>query len=197
MKLVKLDTGLPIWDHFFTVAPLVIIGTKEGNGYDLAPKHMVTALGKGNYFGFVCTPRHRTYQNIRKEPFFTVSFPKPEQVVVSSMASMPRCGQDFSDKPIIYSLPTFSSDKIDALFVEDGYLYLDCELHEIFDGFGDYSLITGKIISAQIESSYQRVSDQDEMDMVYRNPLLVYLANGRFAEIRNTKSFPFPKNFRL
>jgi hypothetical protein len=41
--LVALDTARPVWDRFFTVAPLVVIGTREPDGgYDLAPKHMVT-----------------------------------------------------------------------------------------------------------------------------------------------------------
>ena len=62
--VVTLDTAFPIWERFFTVAPLVLIGTREVDGtYDLAPKHMVTPLGWGNYFGFVCTPRHATYAN--------------------------------------------------------------------------------------------------------------------------------------
>ena len=56
-NLVALDTALPIWNQFYTVAPLAVIGTKEGEGYDLAPKHMITPLGRDNYFGFVCTPK--------------------------------------------------------------------------------------------------------------------------------------------
>ncbi len=35
---VTLDIDEPIWDRFFTVAPLVLIGTVEPDGgYDLAP----------------------------------------------------------------------------------------------------------------------------------------------------------------
>ena len=64
---ISLDVGGNIWDHFYTVAPLVVIGTKENETYDLSPKHMVTPIGFSNYLGFVCTPRHRTYLNIKKE----------------------------------------------------------------------------------------------------------------------------------
>ena len=63
------DIQQPIWDRFFSVSPLIIVGSKESKeteGYDLAPKHMATSLGWDNYFGFVCTPRHKTYQNIQK-----------------------------------------------------------------------------------------------------------------------------------
>ncbi|NIQ57054.1 MAG: flavin reductase, partial [Gammaproteobacteria bacterium] len=53
--------------------PLVLVGTREGEGaYDLAPKHMATPLGWGDYFCFVCTPEHRTYQNATREEEFTV-----------------------------------------------------------------------------------------------------------------------------
>ena len=86
-KLVSLDVELPIWGQFYTVAPLAVIGTKEEGGYDLAPKHMVTPLGRENYFGFVCTPNHGTYHNVKKENVFTVSFPRPDQVVFGEFGS--------------------------------------------------------------------------------------------------------------
>ena len=84
-----LDLNYPIWDRFFTVAPLVLIGSKDEDGrFNLAPKHMVTPLGWGNYFGFVCTPCHRTYQNIQREGKFSVSFLQPTQIILKQ----PRCG---------------------------------------------------------------------------------------------------------
>ena len=96
--LVEIDTAQPIWDRFFMVAPLVLIGTMEPDGsLDLAPKHMVTPMGWQNYFGFVCSPRHSTCSNIRHNGEFTVSFPKPSQVIFSSLAASPR--QATGDKP--------------------------------------------------------------------------------------------------
>ena len=84
-ELVELDVGQPIWDRFFWVAPLVLIGTREPDGgHDLAPKHMVTPLGWQNYFGFVCTPRHGTYGNAQRTGVFTVTYPRPEQLVTVS-----------------------------------------------------------------------------------------------------------------
>ena len=56
-------------------------------GYDLAPKHMATPLGWGGWFGFVCTPSHATYANALREGFFTVSFPRPSQVLLASLAA--------------------------------------------------------------------------------------------------------------
>ena len=43
--LVHLDMSQPIWDRFFWVAPLVVVGTKEDERYNLAPKHMAFPLG--------------------------------------------------------------------------------------------------------------------------------------------------------
>lgn len=38
-KLVEIDVKLPIWDQFFCLAPLVLVGTREVDGtHDLAPK---------------------------------------------------------------------------------------------------------------------------------------------------------------
>ena len=55
--LVDIDTSEPVWERFFTVAPLVLIGTVGEDGvFDIAPKHMVTPMGWQNYFGFVCKP---------------------------------------------------------------------------------------------------------------------------------------------
>ena len=195
--MLTLDLTRPIWDHFFTVAPLVVIGTKEGDHYDLAPKHMVTPLGKENYFGFVCTPRHGTYQNIRKTGFFTVSFPRPDQTVLTSLAASPRCGDQTEDKPIINQLPTVPAKTIDARFLKDAYLWLECSLDRIIDGFGSYSLIAGRIIGAYVDEDSFRGSERDEQELIYNAPMLAYLANGRFAEIRDSLAFPFPKDFSV
>ena len=37
-RVEELDVATPIWDQFFTVAPLVLVGTREADGRDdLAP----------------------------------------------------------------------------------------------------------------------------------------------------------------
>ena len=88
--LVTLEMDHPIWDRFFTVAPLVVIGTREPNGQnDLAPKHMVTPMGWDNFFGFVCTPQHSTYQNIQRDQVFAVSYPKIDSVLMAALAASP------------------------------------------------------------------------------------------------------------
>ena len=37
-NVVELDTSVPVWEQFFTIAPLVLIGTRDEDGtLDLAP----------------------------------------------------------------------------------------------------------------------------------------------------------------
>ncbi|MDJ0712848.1 MAG: flavin reductase [Prochloraceae cyanobacterium] len=194
-SLVSLDLNQPIWDRFFCVAPLIVVGTREeGGGYDLAPKHMAIPLGWENYFGFVCTPQHRTYQNIRREQAFTVSFPQPTQVVSISLSAAPRCDND--SKPSLAALPTFRASAIDGVFLKDAYLFLECQLDRIVDGFGKNSLIAGKIVAAQVREEALRSYDRDDRDLLYKAPLLVYLSPGRYAEIDRSNSFPFHAGFK-
>jgi flavin reductase (DIM6/NTAB) family NADH-FMN oxidoreductase RutF len=193
---VSLDTRSPIWDRIFTVAPLVVVGTKEEDGYDLAPKHMATPLGFDNYFGFVCTPRHGTYQNVKKTEEFTVSFPKPDQVTTTSLSASPRTEELAKSQQIIESLPLVKAACMDAPLVKDAYLYLECELFRIIDGFGENSIITGKIKEAYVHNDYLRVSERDDQEQLRNNPLLAYIPYGRFAKIDETYNFPFPKDFK-
>jgi len=193
---VLLETITPIWDQVFTVAPLVVVGTKEKQGYDLAPKHMAMPLGFGNYFGFVCTPRHNTFDNILATGEFTVSFPLPDQLITTSMSASPRTDCITKSEGIIKALPIIKSPSIDAPIIADAYLYLECRLHKIIDGFDDYSIITGRINAAYAHRNYIKFSDMDEEEQILKNPLLAYISPGRFAKISETNNFPFPKNFR-
>ena len=193
--LVELDINSSIWESFFTVFPLVVIGTREADGRDdLAPKHMAMPMSWENHFGFVCTPRHNTYQNIQRDRQFSVTYMRPSQTVLASLAATPRC--EDGSKPITQALPTFAAETINAAFVEDGYLFLECELQQMVDGLGENSLIIGRIISARVAEDALRSSDQDDEDLVYSAPLLAYLYPGRFAEITNSNKLPFPAGFK-
>ena len=85
---------------------------------------------------------------------------------------------------------------MDALLVADSYLYLECELFKIIDGFDENSIITGKIKKAFAHNNYLCISEQDEQQHIKNNPLLAYIAFGRFAKIEQTYNFPFPKDFK-
>ncbi len=195
-NLITLDLNQPWWERCFCVAPLIVVGTKEENGeYNLAPKHMAMPLGWSNYFGFVCTPRHRTYQNIDRERSFTVSFPSPDEVILASLAAAPRDSTD--TKRSLAALPTQPATIIDGVFLQGAYLNLECELTQIIDGFGENSLIAGQIIAVQVQEKALRLSDLDDQDLLHQNPLLAYLSPGRYAKITESYSFPFHEGFHL
>lgn len=195
-KYSSLNLEFPVWERFFTVAPIVVIGTREEEGYDMAPKHMAMPLGWENYFGFVCTPNHGTYQNIIKNKVFTVSFPTPEQIVYASLGASSRKEEVSKSEGTVKTLPLVKATTVDAPFLENAYLCLECELYKIVDGFKENSLITGIIKAAHVHKDYLRVSEKDEREQLYKNPLLAYIPPGRFAKIEKTFAFPFPKDFK-
>lgn len=193
--LVSLDLDQPIWERCFTVAPLVVVGTLERDGsYDLAPKHMAMPLGWGNYFGFMCTPCHHTYHNIRRTHVFTVSFPRPSQVLTTSLTATPRCDHD--QKPALKALPTIPASIIDGVFLQDAYLNLECRLIRMVDDFGENSLIAGRIVAAHVDEAALRSSDRDDQDLLRQSPLLAYLSPGRFATLDHSQAFPFHEGFQ-
>ena len=192
--LVRLPTEMPIWPRVFTVAPLVLVGTKEPDGsYDIAPKHMAMPLGWEDYYCFACTPRHATYANVRARGEFTVSFPLPEAVVLSSLAATER--DDEGQKPNLEALATFPAAVVDGVLVEGCYLYLECSLDRIVEGFGEAGLVVGRVVAAHADERALRVSESDDGETLRGLPLLAYVSPGRFARVDRTDSFPFPARF--
>jgi flavin reductase (DIM6/NTAB) family NADH-FMN oxidoreductase RutF len=193
-SLVRLDTTRPIWDRFYSVAPLVIVGSKEESGrFNLAPKHLAMPLGWENYYCFVCSPRHTTYHNIQRHGAFTVSYPVASEVLTASLAAAPRC--EDKSKPSLLLLPTSPASEVEGVLVEGGYLFLECTLHSILDGFGPNSLIIGDVVAASAREDALRDAEQDDADLLYRLPIPAYLSPGRLAEIRQTTAFPFHIGF--
>jgi flavin reductase (DIM6/NTAB) family NADH-FMN oxidoreductase RutF len=195
MSYVELDTSIPIWERFLWVAPLVVIGTVEEDGtVDLAPKHMVTPLGWDNYFGFVCTPRHATYRNAIREGSFTVSYPRPGQLVHASLAAAPRC--DDGRKASLAGLPVVAAQRVPGRLLAGAYLQLECTLDRVVEGFGENGLVVGKIVAARVHRSAERARELEDERLVEESPLLVYLAPGQFARVAESHSFPLPSGFR-
>ena len=195
-RSVRVPTDSPVWSNFFTVAPLVLVATRQvDGGYDIAPKHMAMPLGWQNYYCFVCSLRHATQRNIQATREFTVSFPRPRQILQTSMAAAPREPDD--SKPGLAALETFSATTVDGVLVKDAYLWLECTLEQIIDGFGDNSLIIGSVVAAAVDENALRAADSDDSDLIHASPLLAYLSPGRFASVDRSFSFPFPVDFRL
>jgi flavin reductase (DIM6/NTAB) family NADH-FMN oxidoreductase RutF len=193
-KVIPLAVDQAIWDRFFGVFPLVIVGSREEDGQiNFAPKHLAMPLGWENYFCFVCSPRHSTYHNVRRHGVFTVSYPRPTEVLLASLAAAPRC-EDFS-KPSLLLLPSFAARVVEGAFVRGCYLFLECTLHSAIDGFGPNSLIIGNVVAAAARPEILRIEELDEGEQLYRFPLLAYVSPGRLAEIRQTTAFPLVKGF--
>ena len=192
--LVPLATDRPIWDRFFGVFPLVLVGSKEAEGrFNLAPKHLAMPLGWGNTYCFVCSPGHATYHNVRRHGAFTVSYPRLTEVLLASLAAAPRC--EDGSKPSLLALPTFPARQVEGALVKGCYLYLECTLHSVVDGFGPNSLVIGDVVAAAARADALRGEERDEGDLIFQSPLLAYLSPGRVAEIRQSMAFPFPKGF--
>jgi flavin reductase (DIM6/NTAB) family NADH-FMN oxidoreductase RutF len=183
-----------VWDRVFTVAPLVLVGSKEPTGrYDIAPKHMAMPLGWGDRYCFVCTPRHATYANVERERAFTVSFPHRFQVVQAGLAATQR--EPDGSKPTLRALPTFRAQKVDGVLVHGCYLFLECELDRLVP-FGDEALVVGRIVAASAREEAVRNPDTEDEELLRRLPPLAYVAPVRYASVSDTRSFPFPARFR-
>jgi len=194
--IISLDLSEPVWPRVFLVAPLVVIGTREGDGYNLAPKHMASPLGLGHFFGFVCGPSHGTYHNAKEAGSFTVSYPRPEQLTMASLTAAERQPGTGAKKPVLKVLPTRPAERVDGVFLEGAYLMLECELHDIYEDLGSNSLVMGRVVAAHAREDALVISDADHQERIAQAPLLAYLSPGRFAEIRETRAFPFPADFK-
>ncbi len=193
-KMVQVGLDRPIWEAFFMVSPLVIVGSREDDTYNFAPKHMAMPLGWDAFFGFVCAPTHRTYTNIRETKAFTVSFPTTNQIVEASLAATSRRDAQ-GKKPVLRELPQKQAAKIDGVLIDDAAVCLECTLDRIVDDFGRNSLIAGKIVAAYVREDFYREADVDDQELIFKAPLLAYLHPGRYAKVSESYSFPFPSNF--
>lgn len=190
--LVPVDVGRPVWERFFSVAPLVLVATVEGATHDIAPKHMAMPIGWQNHFGFVCTPTHSTYRNALANGAFTVGFPRPGQVIQIAMAAAPREG---GHKTGLDALATTPARVVEGVLVEGCRVHLECRLERVVDGFGDASLIVGVVVAASADPAALRDLDRDDADLIHDDPLLAYLHPGRLAAIERSASFPYPTGF--
>ena len=192
--LVALPAGSGLWERVFLVAPLVLVGSREGNRYDFAPKHMAMPLGREGFYCFVCSPRHATYANVLAHGAFTVSFPRPEQILTLSLAAGGRDEDDL--KPSLAALETVPARAVDGQLVAGCLFYLECRLERVADGFGANSLVIGRVVAASAAADALRAAEADDADVIYRTGALAYLAPGRYAVVRESRSFPYPFDFR-
>ena len=149
-----------------------------------------SAGGRG--YGFVCTPRHRTYGNIERHGVFTVSFPRSFQIVQAALAASRR--EPDGTKPALAALPTFPAREVDGVLVHGCYAFLECELDRFVE-LDDASLVIGRIVAASAVEEAIRDPDRDDAELLRQVSPLAYLSPSRFASIEDSHSFPFPASF--
>jgi flavin reductase (DIM6/NTAB) family NADH-FMN oxidoreductase RutF len=94
------------------------------------------------------------------------------------------------------ALPTFAARGIDGAFMQDAYLFFECEHFKTIDGFEENSLITGRIVAAYADPDLVRGLDTEDQQTIHHSPLLAYLHPGRYTTIDHSLSFPFPKGMQ-
>ncbi len=196
-NMIEIEVNNDLWNRFYSVHSLVIIGSKEPDGsFNMAPKHMAMPMGFSNYFGFIGTPRKSTYQNVKREKVFTVSYPRPDQVIISSLTASRREKDD--SKPILDKVPMVDAQKIEGKFLKNSYFNLECKLSEIMGKFGEWEFIVGEIVAAYVNEDAMRkeANDFDGTELVYKSPILAYLHPDRFSKIKKSNAFPFPGDFK-
>ncbi|MEF8806842.1 MAG: flavin reductase [Natronomonas sp.] len=173
----------------------MIVGTRDPDGSEnLAPKHMAMPLGWSDYFGFVCTPEHGTYQNAERTGTFTVSYPRPDDLLNASLAAAPRDAE--GSKPTISEVDTVDADIVGDPAVVGAYGILECELERIVDGFDGAELVTGEIVGKHVHTDAYRSDDTEPEALLEEAPLLAHLYPDRYAEVSETHAFPFPEGFQ-
>ena len=187
---IALDCTVPIWDRFYLVHSLVIVGSREPDGsIDLAPKHMAGPVSWDNHFGFICCETHATYCNTVRTRTFTVSYPTVDQLVETSLTSAPRSLLD--TKPSLEAVPIVPATVVDGGLVRGARIHLECELERVMDNLGANSLIVGRIVAAAVDERALRVMDREDEHVIADAPLLAYLQPNRFCVIDESRSFPF------
>ncbi|MGM0390039.1 MAG: flavin reductase family protein [Natrinema limicola] len=191
--LITLQPEQSFFETLYTAAPLVIVGTRDEDGSEnLAPKHMAMPLGWANQFGFVCTPEHGTYRNVERTGAFTVSYPRPEDILDASLAAAPRDAE--GDKPSLTEIDTVDADAVDAPAVAGAYGVLECELERIV-AFDDGELITGSVVEKHVHTDAYRSDDAEPETLLEQAPVLAHLYPDRFAAVSESQAFPFPEGF--
>ncbi|MEN8234277.1 MAG: flavin reductase [Actinomycetota bacterium] len=189
-NMIGLECDVPIWDRFYLVRPIVVIGTVEPDGHvDFAPKHMAGPASWQNFYSFVCCPDHATYKNAVRTGEFTVSYPTPDQIVETSLTAERRSTDD--TKPSLVAVPKVPATVVDGALVRGARIHLECELERTVDGIGANNIVIGRVVAAAVDERALRGLDREDAHAVSDAPILAYLQPNRFAVVDDSRSFPF------
>jgi flavin reductase (DIM6/NTAB) family NADH-FMN oxidoreductase RutF len=192
VKKIVLDSH----GRYFTVKPLILVTTLGLKGLpNVAPKTQnMDVGGREQYFAFVCTPQHHTYQNLKTNKEFVVNYPGPE--LIERVSAAAQLAED-SDEIALAGLTSIPSVVVKPPRIKECYLHLECKLMEIKD-LEDSSLIWGKIVarSADKEASFERGKSKENIRLLSKRPLLAYIYPDHYTKINVAEEFIFPKNYK-
>ena len=124
-----------------------------GGGHDLAPKHMAMPLGWGGWFAFACSPTHATQSNAQRTGAFTVSFRVPTGADRLDQPRRLAPGRGRAEAGAGGDRDGARNHVVEGVLVEGAYLWLECELDRVIEGYGENSLITGELTASAADEA--------------------------------------------
>jgi flavin reductase (DIM6/NTAB) family NADH-FMN oxidoreductase RutF len=146
------------------------------------------------YFVFVCTPEHHTYQNAKASGEFVVNYPGPELIEKVSAAS--RFAENV-DEVALSGLTTIPSLVVKPPRIRECRVHLECKVVD-FKDFDDGSMILGKVVSrsGDREISFKKGTAEENINLLSTHPLLTYVYPNHYARINTAEKFVFPENYK-
>ena len=96
-----------------------------------------------------------------KHQEFTVSYPRPDQVLLGSLSAAPRCDGGQKERSLT-AVPTIPSGESGRCAGRGFLLFLECALERIIDGSSVDGLIVGKVVAVAVLKMALSREDRDE-----------------------------------
>jgi flavin reductase (DIM6/NTAB) family NADH-FMN oxidoreductase RutF len=198
MRMIFMSDKVRLNSHgcYFTVKPLILVTTLGPTGLpNVAPKTQNMDVGRSEeYFAFVCTPEHHTYQNAKASGEFVINYPGPD--LIRNVSSSSQCAESV-DEVALSGLTSIPSLVVKPPRIKECVAHLECKLTEIYD-LHTGSIILGKVIarSATRDVSFERGKAKDNIGLLTNHPLLAYIYPNCHAKINAAEEFVFPKHYK-
>jgi len=151
-------------------APVLIVGTYSIDG---KPNAMNVAWG-----GICSYPpciaisiqeNRRTHKNILQKKAFTINIPNEKQVEEADFFGL--VSGNTYDKFDSVNLTTVKGDKVDAPYIEEFPINIECELMDMI-GIGEHTQFIGKILDIKIDDEYEKLMNKsnERMKLLNKNP---------------------------
>jgi len=183
-------------DQYFTIKPIILVTTLRRSGLpNVAPKTQCMSVGRREeYFAFVCTPKHHTYQNAKADKEFVVNYPGPN--LIEKISATSQIAENI-DEVALAGLTSIPSLVVKPPRIKECMVHLECKVMDIKD-LGDGSIILGKVVarSSNPEISFKRVMAEESLNLLSKHPLLAYVYPDHYTRIDTAEKFIFPKNYK-